>query len=65
MIIGTLEGALLIARTYRDPDRFAGAARRLLAEITTPVSRTPTPGQRRHGRRPEAGKASSDARPAR
>jgi TetR/AcrR family transcriptional repressor of nem operon len=40
MIIGTLEGAMLVARTYRDPDRFAGSARRLLAEITAPTRRT-------------------------
>jgi TetR/AcrR family transcriptional regulator, transcriptional repressor for nem operon len=39
MIIGTFEGAMLVARTYRDPDRFAGSARRLLAEITTPGRR--------------------------
>jgi TetR/AcrR family transcriptional repressor of nem operon len=37
MIIGTLEGAMLVARTYRDPDRFASSARRLLAEIITPA----------------------------
>ena len=36
IIIGTLEGAMLVARTYCDPDRFARLARRLLAEITTP-----------------------------
>ncbi len=36
MIIGALEGGMLVARTYRDPDRFAGIARRLLAEITAP-----------------------------
>ena len=35
MIIGTLEGAMLVARTYGDPDRFTGAVGRLLAEITT------------------------------
>jgi TetR/AcrR family transcriptional regulator, transcriptional repressor for nem operon len=35
MIIGTLEGTMLIARTYEDPDRFGSAARRLLAEFTT------------------------------
>ena len=40
MILGTLEGAMLVARTYRDPDRFASSARRLLAEITDPISRT-------------------------
>lgn len=36
MIIGALEGAMLVARTYLDPDRFANSARRLLAEITAP-----------------------------
>ena len=40
MIIGTLEGAMLVARTYRDPDRFASSAKRLFAEITTPTSKT-------------------------
>jgi TetR/AcrR family transcriptional regulator, transcriptional repressor for nem operon len=39
MIIGTLEGAMLVARTYRDPDRFANSARRLLTDITTRASR--------------------------
>ena len=38
MIIGTLEGAMLVARTYDDPNRFARSAKRLLAEITTPTS---------------------------
>jgi TetR/AcrR family transcriptional repressor of nem operon len=37
MIIGTLEGALLVARTYGDRDRFANVAKRLLAEITRPT----------------------------
>ncbi len=40
MIIGTLEGAMLVARTYRDPNRFASSARRLLGEITTPTNST-------------------------
>jgi TetR/AcrR family transcriptional regulator, transcriptional repressor for nem operon len=40
MIIGTLEGAMLVARTYRDPDRFASSVKRLLAEITTPTVKT-------------------------
>ena len=40
MIIGTLEGAMLVARTYRDPDRFASSARRLLTEISAPTRRT-------------------------
>ena len=34
MVIGTLEGAMLVARTYLEPDRFVDSARRLLAEIT-------------------------------
>lgn len=33
MIIDTLEGAMLVARTYGDPERFASSARRLLAEL--------------------------------
>jgi TetR/AcrR family transcriptional regulator, transcriptional repressor for nem operon len=37
MIIGTLEGAMLVARSYRDPNRFANSARRLLADITAPT----------------------------
>ena len=37
MIIGTLEGALLIARTYRDQKRFATVARRLGAELAAPA----------------------------
>lgn len=37
MIIGALEGSMLVARTYRDPDRFAGSVRRLLAEIEVPA----------------------------
>jgi len=37
MIIGTLEGAMLVARTYRDPERFSGPARRLLTELTAPT----------------------------
>ncbi len=40
VIIDALEGAMLVARTYRDTTRFATSAERLLAEITTPRSRT-------------------------
>jgi TetR/AcrR family transcriptional repressor of nem operon len=40
MIMGALEGAMLVARTYRDPQRFDTSAKRLLAEITTPAPRT-------------------------
>jgi TetR/AcrR family transcriptional repressor of nem operon len=34
MIIGSLEGAMLVARTYGDPTRFSAAAQRLIAELT-------------------------------
>src|SRR6266851_1091211 len=36
MIIGALEGAMLVARTYGDAGRFAAAARRLLSELADP-----------------------------
>jgi len=35
LIIGALEGAMLVARPYGDPDRFAAAAQRLLATLAT------------------------------
>jgi len=37
MIIGALEGAMLVARTYRDAARFASATGRLLTEIINPA----------------------------
>ena len=40
MVMGALEGAMLVARTYRDPERFGTSAKRLLAEITSPSTRT-------------------------
>jgi len=33
LIVGTLEGAMLVARTYHDERRFSGTAGRLLAEL--------------------------------
>jgi hypothetical protein len=33
MIIGTLEGAMLVARTYHDPERYSRPATRLLADL--------------------------------
>jgi TetR/AcrR family transcriptional repressor of nem operon len=33
MVIGSLEGAMLVARPYRDPERFRAAAQRLLASL--------------------------------
>lgn len=39
VIIGALEGAMLVARTYSDPTRFSNSARRLLADITGHATR--------------------------
>jgi TetR/AcrR family transcriptional regulator, transcriptional repressor for nem operon len=36
LIISTLEGAMLVARPYGDPERFRAAAARLLATLTGP-----------------------------
>jgi TetR/AcrR family transcriptional regulator, transcriptional repressor for nem operon len=36
LIIGALEGAMLVARPYGDPERFQTAAHRLLATLDTP-----------------------------
>lgn len=36
MVIGALEGAMMLARSYGDPQRFARAADRLLAELEVP-----------------------------
>jgi TetR/AcrR family transcriptional regulator, transcriptional repressor for nem operon len=36
LIIGALEGAMLVARPYGDPERFQAAAHRLLATLDTP-----------------------------
>ena len=38
LIIGALEGAMLVARTYHDPRRYSRPARRLLAGIITSPS---------------------------
>jgi len=35
LIIGALEGAMLVARPYADPERFQAAARRLLGTLVT------------------------------
>jgi TetR/AcrR family transcriptional repressor of nem operon len=42
MVIGTLEGAMLVARPYGDPSRFESVAEQLIAELATP--RVPLPG---------------------
>jgi TetR/AcrR family transcriptional repressor of nem operon len=46
MIIGALEGGMLVARTYRDRRRFDGIARRLLSEITAPKRLPSSSGSR-------------------
>jgi TetR/AcrR family transcriptional repressor of nem operon len=43
MLLGALEGAMLVARSYRDPSRFHTAAARMLADIGADVG----PAQRR------------------
>jgi TetR/AcrR family transcriptional repressor of nem operon len=37
LIIGALEGAMLVARPYGEPERFEAAAKRLLATLTAPA----------------------------
>jgi TetR/AcrR family transcriptional repressor of nem operon len=37
LIIGALEGAMLVARPYGEPERFEAAAKRLLATLSAPV----------------------------
>ena len=34
LLLGSLEGAMLVARSYGDPERFSSAAQRLLAELS-------------------------------
>src|SRR5256884_2229621 len=34
LLLGSLEGAMLVARSYGDPERFTSAAQRLLAELS-------------------------------
>ena len=38
VVLGGLEGAMLVARSYGDPLRFEEAARRIIADITVPPS---------------------------
>jgi TetR/AcrR family transcriptional repressor of nem operon len=37
LIIGALEGAMLVARPYGEPERFEAAAKRLLATLSAPM----------------------------
>ena len=49
LLLGSLEGAMLVARSYGDPERFASAAQRLLAEMSG-TRRKPGRTDRRLGR---------------
>jgi TetR/AcrR family transcriptional repressor of nem operon len=44
VIISGLEGAMLVAGSYRDPERFATTTRALLSSLTTPDRRTARAG---------------------
>jgi TetR/AcrR family transcriptional repressor of nem operon len=41
LIIGALEGAMLVARPYGEPERFEAAAKRLLATLSAPAENGP------------------------
>ena len=41
LLLGALEGAMLVARSYRDPHRFHAAAEHMLADIDGRVPRAP------------------------
>jgi TetR/AcrR family transcriptional repressor of nem operon len=43
MLVGALEGEMLVARAYHDPRRFAAAAQLLLAQLAAPHARAPRP----------------------
>jgi hypothetical protein len=44
MLVGALEGEMLLARAYGDPGRFASAARLLLAQLQVGGQRMRVPG---------------------
>ena len=61
MLVGALEGAMLVARAYHDPGRFSAAARLLLAQLEPDaprrrLPRAPRPAARRAASRPATGK---------
>jgi TetR/AcrR family transcriptional repressor of nem operon len=53
-LLGALEGAMLVARSYRDPRRFHAAAEHMLADIAGSVPRAPRAAAGRARRRQEA-----------
>ena len=50
LLLGSLEGAMLVARSYGDPERFTSAAQRLLAEVSGSRKRPAGRTDRRLGR---------------
>jgi len=50
LLLGSLEGAMLVARSYGDPERFTSAAQRLLAEVSGSRKRPAARAERRLGR---------------
>lgn len=50
LLLGSLEGAMLVARSYGDPERFTSTAQRLLAEVSGSRKKTAGRTDRRLGR---------------
>jgi len=50
LLLGSLEGAMLVARSYGDPERFTSAAQRLLAEVSGSRKKPAGRNARRLGR---------------
>jgi len=50
LLLGSLEGAMLVARSYGDPGRFTSAAQRLLAEVSGSGKKPAGRADRRLGR---------------
>ena len=61
MLVGALEGAMMLARSYGDPGRFANAAGRLLADLHAPAMKR-APVKRAPPVRRAAAKRAPDAR---
>lgn len=43
LVLSTLEGAMLVARSYRDPERFRAAARQLVSSLTRATAEDDAP----------------------
>jgi len=46
LLVGALEGAMMMARSYGDPRRFAAASERLLADMRTDAAPARRPARR-------------------